>query len=243
MKNKAENQETQEMQEKKEKTGVFKTLKRIGYIIFNLLYTAAFITYSAIKIYNKNQTVPWVPYVIIAMSVIYFICFVVTLLVGSKREVKASVKNYKSSLKIFKKVLKLSNLALSVMMITNTVLYDNGSKFSLILAIVSVPVVILQIAKEIKKMIKRKKKMEIAEQKDDLKKDVKEIVSSSMAEPTEETSTQGKTKAEIMKGKIKDADKKLTAITGSAQKIQQRTKQYNDDKKQIGKKPEDKKKK
>lgn len=197
-------------------------------------------------LYNKNQTVPWVPYVIIAMSVIYFICFVVTLLVGSKREVKASVKNYKSSLKIFKKVLKLSNLALSVMMITNTVLYDNGSKFSLILAIVSVPVVILQIAKEIKKMIKRKKKMEIAEQKDDLKndfkKDVKEIVSSSMAEPIEETSTQGKTKAEIMKCKIKDADKKLTAITDSAQKIQ-RTKQYNDDKKQIGKKPEDKKKK
>lgn len=232
--------------EKEEKASVAKTLVRLGYIVFNMLYVSAFVAYSAISIYSKNQTVKWVPYVIIVMSVIYFVTFVVTLLAGNKKEVKANVKNYKSSLKIFKKILKLSNLALSVMMITNTVLYDKDSLFSFVLAAVSLPFVVLQIITEIVKIVKRRKKLRLQQEKESLKNDyvsdVKEIATATFNTTNEEEVKRekivrnGKINTEEVKNRIKEADQKINAVAGGVEKLQQRTKQYGDDKKNVGKK-------
>ena len=206
---------------------VYNKLKKIFYVLFNLTYVGAFIAYTVYQFYNKNQTITWLPYVLIAITLVYFISFLFVIFQKDDEQAEREVKTYKKSLKIFKKLLKLSNLVMSAVMITNTVMFDPHT-FSFALAVANIIIVILQILKSLKKMIKKEKKEKIKAEKKELKQgmvdDIKGMIEEDAVDESEPIS-----KKEAMQ-------KKVTTVTNNADKIAKRVVQYNSDKKSVGKK-------
>lgn len=205
---------------------MFRKLKKIGYVLFNLVYVGAFISYAVYQFYNKNQTITWLPYVLIAITLVYFASFLFIIFQKDDDNLEKDVKTYKKSLKIFKKLLKLSNLVMTAVMITNTVMFDPHT-FSFALAVANIVIVILQIIKSLKKMVKKEKKeQKKAEQKElkqEMVSDIKVLVDG------EEQSTEPQTKKQIAENRIKN-------ISNNADKIAERVVKYNSDKKETGKK-------
>ncbi len=214
-------------------TKIIDVVKKICYILFNLAYVGAFISYTVFSFYNKSngQSIVWLPYVLIAVTLVYFISFIF-ILFGKEddKEVKQDVKTYKSSLKIFKKLLKLSNLVMTVVMITNTVMYDR-SWFSLGLAIANITLVIIQILSSLVKMLKKEKKRKIKEEKQELRQDlVNDIKNIVDEQPEEELVVNDSVLVQSANAK------KVVKIVNNADKITKRVAQYSEDKKQVGKK-------
>lgn len=210
---------------------IFSMMQKIGYILFNLVYVGAFIAYTVYSFYTKanGEAISWLPYVLIAVTLIYFVSFIAILFgKDDDKEVKQDVKTYKSSLKIFKKVLKLSNLVMTAVMVTNTVMFDK-SWFSFGLAIANIVIAILQILSSCRKMLKKEKKRKIKAEKQELKDnlvtDIKGIVT---------TENESVADGEI---EVKSTNKdKVIRMVDNADRITKRVQQYNEDKKQVGKK-------
>lgn len=256
---------TQQEAKQETKLSTFSKLRKAGFVIFNLLYIIAYSVYTAITLTTKNQQIEWLPYALGAFIAVYLVLFISMLATGrGDRRVKNDVKNYKSSFKIIKKLLKLANLFLTIAMVVNAVVNDRDSLFALILACVSVPFVLLQIILEIRKIIKRHKMLKIKEEKEACDKkfigDVKEIIKGkSVAVATEQTTqeaaatTEPVPKISVEENAVATQPKKTKGLNAVAQKIKSdeitqkakqiasRTKEYYNERKSIGKKPEKKK--
>lgn len=256
MRKKVDNQ--LEIQEEK-KESLFKKLSRIWFIIFNLAYIIAYSVYTGYTLVNNNASMVWLPYILAVFILIYWVIFIVTLAKGSKHKLKSAKKDFKASFKILKQVLKLANLALTVTMITNTVLNDSKSWFAFILACVSIPYVVLQIIMSIVKFAKRKKKEKIKERKRQMKNefvsDMKQMITDGKndvfgndeeslellaesvadADDTDEEFVDDKKKSK-KKSKVKQTIDKANLAIEHANKMNDRVKQYNEDRKNVGKK-------
>ncbi len=158
----------------------FGKLRRVLFVVWNFAYIIAYSVFIVISMSRKNAEIVWLPYLLVGFTAAYLIVFVAMLAGGrNNKVVSASVKNYKSSFKLLKLAIKLINLLLTVSMVFNTVINDDGL-FAIILAAVSVPYVILQIVLSVRKMVKRSRAAKTAEKRSRLRKDfvadIKKIV-------------------------------------------------------------------
>lgn len=150
----------------------FGKLRRVLFVAWNFAYIIAYSVFIVISMSRKNAEIVWLPYLLIGFTAAYLIVFVAMLAGGrNNKVVSASVKNYKSSFKLLKLAIKLINLLLTVSMVFNTVINDDGL-FAIILAAVSVPYVILQIVLSVRKMVKRSRAAKTAEKRSRLRKDL-----------------------------------------------------------------------
>lgn len=170
---------TTEIKEEKESklkkaSKAYQTLQKIWFILFNMAYIIAYSVFTGFSLVNKNQQVPWLPYVLGGFILVFLGVFIATLVQGSKEQVKSIKKDYKGSFKVIKKLLKLVNLAVTITIVTGTVMSDTKNIFELVLMGVSIAYTALQIIMEIVKFVKRKKKEKKKAQKQAEKAEKKE---------------------------------------------------------------------
>ena len=114
-----------------------KKFKKVWRVIFNLAYVIINIAYASLLFIYRAPTVKWLPYLLLAVAALYLAAFVTIMCLKNKNIKRLAVKNYRLAVKILKNLLLLSSVVLSVVMITNTVVYDPNS-FSFAIAIISI---------------------------------------------------------------------------------------------------------
>lgn len=232
----------------KKKTSLLKTLSKVWFVLFNFGYIVAYTVYTAYSIVNKHMHFEWLQYVLGAFIIVYWGVLIATLISGSKQKYKSVKKDYKSSFKIIKKVLKVANLILTVAMIANTIMYDKKNMFAFILSCISIAYILIQIISEIVKFVRRKKKQKIKEEKAKLKKEFVSNIKNAIS--VENTSANNEEKSIAIASSVEEGtqpnnrQKKINSITNVVQKtnnVVDCVKQYNEAKKNVGKKLKKKK--
>lgn len=147
----------------------YQLLKKIWFVLFNMAYIIAYSVFTGLSLVNKNQQVPWLPYVLGAFILMFLVLFIVTVVQGSKDQVKSIKKDYKSSFKIIKKLLKLINLAMTITIVAGVAITSAKNMFELVLMCISIIYVVFQILMEVIKFFKRKKKEKKKAEKQALK--------------------------------------------------------------------------
>lgn len=228
----------------KKKTSLWKKLSKIWFVLFNFGYIVAYTVYTAYAIVNKHMHFEWLQYVLGAFIVVYWGVLIATLVSGSKQKYKSVKKDYKSSFKIIKKVLKVANLILTATMVANTIMYDKKNMFAFVLTCISIAYILLQIITEIIKFVRRKKKLKVKEEKAKLKKELVENIKNVINTENEnaDESEKGNQLAELENtDNDTPSTKKGNEIVEKTSNIVGYVKQYNIDKKNVGKKSKKKK--
>lgn len=227
----------------KKKTSLLKKLSKVWFVLFNFGYIVAYTVYTAYAIVNKHMHFEWLQYVLGAFIVVYWGILIATLVSGSKQKYKSVKKDYKSSFKIIKKVLKIANLILTATMVANTIMYDKKNMFAFVLTCISISYILIQIISEIVKFVRRKKKQKIKEEKAKLKKEFVANIKNAISEGDDCPSIEEQTVALATVADDETQSQNNLKKTNSKLNVVQKTnnvvdcvKQYNEAKKNVGKK-------
>ncbi len=226
-----------EIENAKKKSSLRQKISKAWFVIFNFGYVVAYSIYTGYAIVNKHLQFEWLQYVLGAFILVYWGVLIATLVSGTKQKYKSIKKDYKSSFKIIKKVLKIVNLVLTITMVANTVMNDKQNLFALILACVSIAYLVLQIIIEIVKFVRRKKKQKVKEEKAKLKKELVENIKNVMSAENNSSIDNDSNEIALTTDESNEKTKnKVNQISEKTNNIVNCVKQYNIDKKDIGKK-------
>lgn len=227
----------------KKKTSLLKKLSKVWFVLFNFGYIVAYTVYTAYAIVNKHMQFEWLQYALGAFIVVYWGVLIAALVSGSKQKYKSAKKDYKSTFKIIKKVLKVANLILTIAMAANTFMYDKKSMFAFVLTCISIVYILIQIIMEIVKFVRRKKKQKIKEEKAKLKKEFVSNIKNAISDKNECQTNEEQVTAFATIAEEDTQSKNPTKKTSSKTSVVQKTnnvvycvKQYNQAKKNVGKK-------
>lgn len=227
----------------KKKTSLLKKLSKVWFVLFNFGYIVAYTVYTAYAIVNKHMHFEWLQYVLGAFIVVYWGILIATLVSGSKQKYKSVKKDYKSSFKIIKKVLKIANLILTATMVANTIMYEKKNMFAFVLTCISIAYLLIQIISEIVKFVRRKKKQKIKEEKAKLKKEFVVNIKNAISEGNDCPDSEEQTVALATVADDETQSQNNLKKTNSKLNVVQKTnnvvdcvKQYNEAKKNVGKK-------